>query len=79
MISGELKSVLLKALKLDDWDITDTTLSMEVPGWDSLNHLNIILAVEEHFGVRFTSLDICKLRNVGDLQKLVHASVNRHR
>lgn len=71
MISEELKTTILKALKLDDWDITDETIAPQVPGWDSLNHVNVILAVEKQFNVRFKNIEVLKLKNVGDLQKLV--------
>ena len=53
MITQELKRVILTALKLDDWDIKDETIATQIPGWDSLNHVNVILAVENHFRVRF--------------------------
>jgi acyl carrier protein len=75
MISGELKKVLLTALKLDDWNITADTRATDVPGWDSLSHVNVILAVEQHFHVRFKGAEILKLKSVGDLQRLLDAKV----
>ena len=77
MVSNELKSVILSALKLDDWEITDTTIVSEVPGWDSLSHVNVISAVEKHFGVRFKNVEILRLANVGDLQRLVDTKLNK--
>ncbi len=71
MISPELKKVILSELDLDDFDLQDTTIAPEVPGWDSLNHVNIILAVEKSFNVKFKSYEVLRLKNVGDLQKLV--------
>lgn len=71
MISTELKKVILKELDLDDFDLQDETTAPEVPGWDSLNHVNIILAVEKSFNVKFKSYEVLRLKNVGDLQKLV--------
>lgn len=73
MITKELKEVILRALKLDDWDLADDTVASEVPGWDSLSHVNVILAVEEHYAVRFTSRQVLALKTVGDLQQLVNA------
>jgi acyl carrier protein len=75
MIRDELKGVILAVLDLDDWDIKDETIATEVPGWDSLNHVNVILAVESHFRVRFKPVEILKLRNVGDLQRLVDSKL----
>ena len=75
MITEELKRVILGALKLDQWDIKDETVAPEVPGWDSLNHVNVILAVEKHFGIRFKGVEILKLKNIGDLQQLVNTKL----
>lgn len=79
MISQELKAVILGALKVDDWEFTDETMAGEVPGWDSLSHINVVLAVEKHFGVHFKGLEILKLKNVGDLQHLLDTKLASHR
>lgn len=71
MISDKLKSVILAVLRLDDFDLRDDTVASEVPGWDSLTHVRLLTAVEEAYGVRFRSLEVLRLHNVGDLQALV--------
>jgi len=75
MISEELRTAILTALKLDEWELTDTTVSTEVPGWDSLSHINVLLAVEKHFGVHFKGVEVLRLKNVGELQRLVDSKV----
>ncbi len=77
MISAELKKVILKELNLDDFDLTDETIAPQVPGWDSLNHVNIILAVEHSFNVKFKSYEVLRMKNVGDLQKLVNSKLGK--
>jgi len=77
MISQELKKVILNELDLDDFDLQDETMAPEVPGWDSLNHVNIIVAVENKFGVKFKSYEVLRLKNVGDLQKLLNAKLGK--
>jgi len=77
MVSDELKTVILNVLKLDDWEIGDTTLAAEVPGWDSLSHINVVSAVERHFGVRFKNVEVLRLKNVGDLQRLVDSKLGQ--
>jgi acyl carrier protein len=79
MISQELKTVILGALKLDDWEIIDTTTASDVPGWDSLSHINVILAVEKHFGIRFKGADVLRLKSVGDLQRAIDSKMTDHR
>jgi acyl carrier protein len=71
MISPRLKSVILAELDLEEFEVTDMTTADSVPGWDSLSHLRIILAVEAEYGVRFSTLEVMKMKQVGDLQELV--------
>ena len=70
MISDRFKLVILKELHLDEYEIKDETLANQIPGWDSLNHINVILAIEKEYGVRFKSLEVLKCKDIGDLQKL---------
>ncbi len=71
MVSDRLKKVILAELDLDDWAIVDETVASEVPGWDSLNHVRVISAVEDAYKVRFRTSEIVRLKNVGQLQALL--------
>jgi len=75
MISDKLKSVILKELHLDEYEIKDETQANQIPGWDSLNHINVILAIEKEYKVRFKRLEVLKCKNIGDLQKLCDSKV----
>jgi acyl carrier protein len=77
MISAELKAVILQQLNLDDFDLQDDTIAPQVPGWDSLNHINIIIAVQEKFGVKFNRRELLQFQCVGDLQKLVDSKLDK--
>ncbi len=71
MISQRLKSVILGVLHLDDFDFEESTTAAEVAGWDSLSHVSILAAVEGEYEVRFRSMEVIRLRTVGELQALV--------
>ena len=71
MITERLKSVLLRELNLADFPFERATTASQVPGWDSLNHVRIITAVEVEYGIRFRPLEVVRLRSVGDLQDAV--------
>jgi len=77
MISERLKNIICDELSLgvNLVEINDNTEASEVPGWDSLNHANIIVAIEKNYGVRFKGLEILKCKNIGDLQKLVDSKI----
>lgn len=76
MISERLKRTILNELKLNDFDFKDDTTADQVPGWDSLSHLNVILAVEKEFNIRFKAFELLKLKNIGELQTLINIKVN---
>lgn len=75
MITPEFKSSILKELRLDDYEIKDETLANQIPGWDSINHINVISAIEKDFNVRFKSIEILKCKNLGDLQNLLSSKL----
>jgi acyl carrier protein len=73
MVSDRLKRVILKELGLDEFAIQDDTVATHVPGWDSLSHIRVLVAVEKEYGIRLKSLEVLRMKNVGDLQRLVDA------
>jgi acyl carrier protein len=50
-----------------DLVLEDTMTANDVAGWDSLSHINLILAVERGFNLRLTMREARGLKNVGDL------------
>jgi acyl carrier protein len=52
------------------------TTADQVPGWDSFNHLNIIVAVEDAFSIKMKTDEIEKLNNVGDLVKTIQRKLH---
>ncbi len=72
MVSDRLKHVIRTQLRLDPgFPIDDGTSAPQVPGWDSLGHVALLAAVEHEFGIRFRTLEVLRLRDVGALQALV--------
>ena len=72
MISQKFKDVILKELDLDDCEINENTTADQVPGWDSLNHINVIMAIENAYDLEFRSQEVLRCNNVGDLFNLVN-------
>lgn len=51
--------------------LSATLVASEVQEWDSLMHINIVIATEKAFGVRFHLGDVEKTKNVGEFVDLV--------
>ena len=47
--------------------LAESTTSGDVEGWDSLTHIQLIVAIEKRFGVRFTSDELMSWKNVGEM------------
>lgn len=45
----------------------------EVDGWDSLSHIQMLLAVEQAFSVRFSAAQVSSLSRLGDLVDLIQS------
>lgn len=55
----------------DDLVITNEMTAADVEEWDSLSHINLVLAIEKAFQITFTTREVAGLANVGDLIRLV--------
>lgn len=55
--------------------IVPDTSADDIEEWDSLSHVQLIVAVEQEFGVRFTSREILKWRNVGEMAEALAAKL----
>jgi acyl carrier protein len=59
----------------EDIQVTPELTARDVDGWDSLTHIRLILTVEKAFKVKFTTSEIGKLQNVGELVELIKSRV----
>ncbi len=57
-------------------ELTPQTTADEVEGWDSLSHVNLIMAVENRFNIHFKQKDVMSFRNVGDLARGVESKLS---
>jgi acyl carrier protein len=55
--------------------LTPETTAADVPGWDSFNHINLIVATEMQFKIKFRTAEIESLRNVGHFVQVIQAKL----
>lgn len=51
----------------DDIVIRPEMTANDVDGWDSLSHVNLIVAIEGRFNIRFTQKELLSFKNVGEM------------
>ena len=71
----ELNSVFCRVFDDDGIRITPETTANDIDGWDSLSHINLVVAVERHFKVKFKSSEILKWKNVGQMHESLLAAI----
>jgi len=64
-IHGRLQSVLREVFDDPELTVADATTADQIDGWDSLMHVNIIIAVEQRFRVKFAAAEIAGLKDKG--------------
>ena len=70
-LMSELTQVFQDVFEDDDLVISRGTTAADVAGWDSLQHVTLILQVERRFGFRLSSAEVADLKSVGDLLDIV--------
>lgn len=66
-IFKKVNEIFCDELDNDDIVLSDETTADDVEEWDSLSHVQLIVAIEKAFGIKFTSNEILSWNNVGEL------------
>ena len=70
-ILGRLEGLFRKVFGDPALEIGEATTAADVPDWTSLRHVDLIVAVEQDFGVRFSTREVRQLSDVGSLVDLI--------
>ena len=70
-----LQDVFREVFDDDGLEIRDETVAADVADWDSLNHVKLVVAIEESFGVQFSNREIAGWENVGDMRRALAAKL----
>ncbi len=66
-----LNEVFRDVFEEDDITVNDATTADDIDGWDSLEHINLINAVEQEFGIKFNMGQIVSMKNVGEMVNVI--------
>lgn len=56
-------------------EVNEDTTADDIDGWDSLEHINLIAAVEMEFGIKFNMGQVVTMKNVGEMADIIEASL----
>ena len=68
-----LEKIISEVFILPESSIEDSLALSDIPTWDSLAHMMLIVQIEETYQIQFTGDEIADIKSVGDLRTVLHA------
>ena len=72
----KLNEVFRDVFDDDDITVTDATTADDIEDWDSLEHINLLAAVEQEFGMKFNMGQVVSMKNVGEMADIILANLS---
>jgi acyl carrier protein len=74
-LQDKVNQIFREVFNDDDINITPETTANDIDGWDSLSHVNLIVAIETRFRINFSQKELLTFKNVADLLKSIHSKI----
>ena len=65
----QIESIFAEVFSLPEKTVNDALALREIPAWDSMSHMHLIVRLEEAFSIEFTGDEIADFRSVGDIRE----------
>ena len=75
-IIRQVNDIFIEVLDNPDIVVKFETTSSDIGEWDSLNHIQLVVAIEKHFSVRFTAAEIVSFGNVGEMSEAIRTKLS---
>lgn len=67
----KLNEIFQEVFDDEEIEVTETTTSDDIEDWDSLEHINLIAAIEQEFDIKFTMAQVVEMKNVGEMVDII--------
>lgn len=74
-VFAKLNEVFRDVFDDESITVTDTTTADDIEEWDSLEHINLLAAVEQEFGMKFNMGQVVSMKNVGEMADIIIAQI----
>ena len=72
----QLKHIMSDVINMKESDINDHTSIKNVEQWDSLKHMELITAIEQHFGIMLAANEIAEMTSMAVIKKVLSSRIN---
>ena len=60
----------------DSITVADATTANDIEEWDSLEHINLLAAIEQEFGMKFSMGQVVSMKNVGEMADIIISQIS---
>jgi len=75
-IFEQVRTISTDIFQVPAGQITTESSPKTLEAWDSVQHLNLVLALEQHFGVQFEPEEMDQMKTIGSISELVESKLN---
>lgn len=66
-----LNEVFQEVFDDDSITVNPETTAEDIEDWDSLEHINLVVAIENRFGIKFNMNEVTSMKNVGEMVDII--------
>ncbi len=70
-VYAKLDEIFREEFDDDTIHVTPATVADDIPDWDSLEHINLIVEIEKALGMKFTMGEVVGMKNVGEMVDII--------
>lgn len=74
-ILQQLEDIFKDVLDLEEIELTEDTTADDIDEWDSLSHIQLIVAIEKGFGIKLTAREVKELADVGEMVSCIQSKL----
>ena len=74
-VFARLNEVFRDVFDNEEITVSDATTADDIEEWDSLEHINLLAAVEQEFGMKFNMGQVVSMKNVGEMADIILSKV----
>ena len=71
----QVNNIFIEVLENDSIIVNEETTSKDIDEWDSLNHIMLVVEIEQYFSISFTAEEVNGFKNVGQMSNIFHTCI----